>query len=298
MSAITHMPADIASAATAPKRRFPLTIVLLLVPMAVVNLAAFVLPVLRLGQISFLESRSGGVLTDVYTFKNYLDFFTDSFNFGLVINSLWISFAVTIATLVCAYPIALFLHRVSPVWRNVLFVITVSPLLVSSVVRTYGWMVLLGDQGLINGSLLSMGLIAEPIRLINNTLGVFIGLVEILIPYMALALIAGFGKLDQSLEEAAASLGANAFTRFRRIIFPLTLPGVALGCLLCFVLAISSFITPKLLGGGRVFLLATEIFDQAIIQLEWPRAAATSVIVLIIFGFALAVYSRVVRRFD
>ncbi|GAA4120334.1 ABC transporter permease [Aminobacter aganoensis] len=298
MSAITHMPTSIAPPATAPRRRFPLIIVLLLVPMAVVNLAAFVLPVLRLGQISFLESRSGGVLTDVYTFGNYLDFFTDSFNFGLVINSLWISFTVTVATLICAYPIALFLHRVSPVWRNTLFVITVSPLLVSSVVRTYGWMVLLGDQGLINGSLLSMGLISEPVRLINNTLGVFIGLVEILIPYMALALIAGFGKLDQSLEEAAASLGANAFTRFRRIVFPLTLPGVALGCLLCFVLAISSFITPKLLGGGRVFLLATEIFDQAIIQLEWPRAAATSVIVLIIFGFALAVYSRVVRRFD
>jgi putative spermidine/putrescine transport system permease protein len=298
MSAITHTSANIAIPAAAPKRRFPLVILLLLVPMAVINLAAFVLPVLYLGQISFLESRSGGVLTDIYTFGNYLDFFTDSFNFGLVFNSLWISFAVTVATLICAYPIALFLHRVSPVWRNVLFVITVSPLLVSSVVRTYGWMVLLGDQGLINGTLMSMGLISTPFRLINNTLGVFVGLVEILIPYMALALIAGFGKLDQSLEEAAASLGANAFTRFRRIVFPLTLPGVALGCLLCFVLAISSFITPKLLGGGRVFLLATEIYDQAIIQLEWPSAAATSVIVLIIFGIALAVYSRVVRRFD
>ncbi|WP_022709677.1 ABC transporter permease [Pseudochrobactrum sp. AO18b] len=277
---------------------FPLIAVGLLLPMALINLIAFIVPVANLAQISFLESRSGGVLTDNYTLENYLSFFTDSFNWELIFNSLWISTLITVMTLVCAYPIALFLHRVSPVWRNLLFVITVSPLLVSSVVRTYGRMVLLGDQGLINGMLMSTGLISEPFRLVNNTLGVFIGMVEILIPYMALSLIAGFGRLNVTLEEAAASLGANSFTRFRRVIFPLTLPGVALGCLLCFVLAISSFITPKLLGGGRVFMLATEIYDQAVIQLEWPRAAATSVIVLIIFGLALVVYSRIARRID
>lgn len=277
---------------------FPLIAVCLLLPMALINLVAFIIPVTNLATISFVESRSGGVLTDQYTLDNYLRFFTDSFNWALIFNSLWISTLITVMTLVCAYPIALFLHRVSPVWRNLLFVITVSPLLVSSVVRTYGWMVLLGDQGIINGAMMSSGLISEPFRLINNTLGVFIGMVEILIPYMALALIAGFGRLNITLEEAAASLGANSFTRFRRVIFPLTLPGVALGCLLCFVLAISSFITPKLLGGGRVFLLATEIYDQAVIQLEWPQAAATSVIVLIIFGLALVVYSRIARRID
>ena len=295
MTALT----SVSNSLTKPKRGwFPLIAVGLLLPMALINLIAFIVPVANLAQISFLESRSGGVLTDNYTLENYLSFFTDSFNWELIFNSLWISTLITLMTLICAYPIALFLHRVSPVWRNLLFVITVSPLLVSSVVRTYGWMVLLGDQGLINGMLMSTGLISEPFRLVNNTLGVFIGMVEILIPYMALSLIAGFGRLNVTLEEAAASLGANSFTRFRRVIFPLTLPGVALGCLLCFVLAISSFITPKLLGGGRVFMLATEIYDQAVIQLEWPRAAATSVIVLIIFGLALVVYSRIARRID
>ncbi len=296
MSAIT-----VGSASALERRRrfsFVMIAVLLLVPMAIINLVAFIIPVASLAQISFLKSRSGGVLTDEYTFSNYIGFFTDSFNWGLVFNSLWLSAVITLATLICAYPIALFLHRVSPTWRNFLFVITISPLLVSSVVRTYGWMVLLGDQGLINGILTGTGLISSPLRLINNTLGVFIGMVEILIPYMALALIAGFGRLNITLEEAAASLGANSFTRFRKVIVPLTLPGIALGCLLCFVLAISSFITPKLLGGGRVFLLATEIYDQAVIQLEWPRAAATSVIVLLIFGMALMVYSRIARRID
>lgn len=297
MTAIS-MPLAASRRADRPRRSLALLAVLLLAPMALINLVAFVGPVLRLTQISFLESRSGGVLTDVYTLANYLNFLTDTYYLSLILNSLWLGLTVTLVTLVCAYPVAMFLHRCSPRWRNLLFVVTVSPLLVSSVVRTYGWMVLLGDQGLVNSTLMSVGAIASPLRLVNNSLGVFIGLVEILMPYMALSLIAGFGRLDVSYEEAAASLGAGAFTRFRRVVFPLTLPGVALGCLLCFVLAISSFITPKLLGGGRVFLLATEIYDQAIIQLEWPMAATISVVVLIVFGLALAAYARVIRRFD
>jgi putative spermidine/putrescine transport system permease protein len=283
-------------------RRFPwlrslrLPIALLL-PMALINLIAFVLPVARLVQISFLEGH-GGVLTDTATVANYLDFLTDDYYLGLIGNSILLAAIVTAATLVCAYPIAMFLHTVSARWRNVLFVVTVSPLLVSAVVRTYGWMILLGDQGLVNDALIRLGLLAEPVRLINNTLGVVIGLVEVLMPYMALSLIAGFGRLDPAFEEAAASLGAGRIRRFFRVTLPLTAPGIALGSLLCFVLSISSFVTPKLLGGGRVFLLATEIYDQAVVQLEWPTAATISVIVLILFGCALVLYARLIRHFD
>lgn len=269
----------------------------LLLPMAAINLVAFVLPVARLVQISFLEGH-GGVLTDKATIANYFGFLTDSFYLGLIGNSILLAAMVTAATLVASYPIAMFLHTVSPRWRNVLFVVTISPLLVSAVVRTYGWMILLGDQGLINQALIAVGLIAEPVRLINNTLGVVVGLVEVLMPYMALSLIAGFGRLDPALEEAAASLGAGRIRRFFRVTLPLTAPGIALGSLLCFVLSISSFVTPKLLGGGRVFLLATEIYDQAVVQLEWPMAATISVVVLILFGCALGLYTRAIRRFD
>ena len=250
--------------------RFAVLALALLAPMAVVNLAVFLWPVFRLGQISFLESRAG-VLTGEYSLASYAGFLTDRFSLELLGNSLFLSLLVTFITLCCAYPIALFLHRLPPARRNLLFVITVSPLLVSAVVRTYGWMVILGDQGLVNSLLLSTGLISAPLRLVNGWIGVTVGLVEVLIPYMALSLISGFGRLDAHLEEAAASLGANAWRRFFRVVFPLTMPGVALGCLLCFVLSMSSFITPKLLGGGRVFLLATEIYDLAVIQLEWPR---------------------------
>jgi putative spermidine/putrescine transport system permease protein len=171
-----------------------------------------------------------------------------------------------------------------------------SPLLTSAVVRTYGWIALLSENGPVAQAIAAMGF--QPPRMMFNITGVIIGLTEILMPYMILALPAGFGRLDPRVEEAARTLGATPFKTFWRVILPLTLPGIARGCLLCFVLAISAFITPKLMGGGRVFLLATEIYDQAIVTLNWPLASTLSVLVLIIFGAALAAYSRVLRAID
>jgi putative spermidine/putrescine transport system permease protein len=270
----------------------------LLLPIAAINAIGFIAPVLNLFRMSFNEATGGGGLRTAVTLANYVAFITDPFYLGLVVRSIVFSIAVTMVTLVVSYPIALFIHRANAAWKSLLTIITISPLLVSAVVRTYGWMLILGDQGIINGLLIKLGLIEEPFRLINNTTGVFIGLVEILMPYMVLALMAGFGRLDRTFEEAALSLGASRWTTFRRVVVPLTAPGIALGCLLCFVLAVSSFITPKLLGGGRVFLLATEIYDQAIILLNWPLAATMSIVVLLIFGLALVVYTRIARALD
>lgn len=284
-------------AADRPRSTVPLAAVLLL-PIAIVNAIGFLSPVAYLFRMSFNESTGGGGLRIAFTFASYVAFIADPFYLGLVARSIGFSTVIVILTLIASYPIALFIHRADPRWKGLLTLLTISPLLVSAVVRTYGWMLILGDRGFINGLLISSGLIDQPFRLVFNSTGVLIGLVEILMPYMILALLAGFGRLDRSFEEAALSLGANPWTTFRRVVVPLTLPGIALGCLLCFVLAISSFITPKLLGGGRVFLLATEIYDQAIVLLNWPLAATMSIIVLAIFGLALVAYGRIVRALD
>jgi putative spermidine/putrescine transport system permease protein len=202
---------------------------------------------------------------------------------------------VTALTLLATYPIALFLARTQSRWRGLLVALAIAPLLTSTVVRTYGWLVILGNDGLVNGALLGIGLIEQPLRLINDEIGVVIGLVEILMPYMALGLLSGFGRINPDLEEAAMSLGAHPLRAFWRVTLPLSLPGIATGVLLVFVLTISSFVTPQLLGGGRVFLMATEIYDQATYTLDWPFAAAVSFLLLVLFGVVIALYSRVLR---
>lgn len=266
----------------------------LLLPALLVNLAVFLLPMGNLALLSFRQANEGGALLEGITLATWAKMFGDIFYAELVRDSVLIALAITGLTLLCSYPIALFIHRAPDRWKNMLVVMCISPLLVSAVVRTYGWMVILGDGGIIAAFLRWLGMVKAP-RMVFNTTGVVVGLTEILMPYMILALIAGFGRLNTSLEEAAASLGARPFTVFRRVVLPLTLPGIMLGCLLAFVLAVSSFITPKLLGGGRVFLLATEIYDQAIVTLNWPVAAALSIVVLVIFGIALTLYGRLAR---
>lgn len=268
----------------------------LLLPIAIINVIGFILPVLNLARMSFNEALAGGGVREAFTLVNWTGLFGDSFYVELIVNSIMVSLGITLATLVVSYPIALYLHRSSGRWRTFLTVLVISPLLTSAVVRTYGWIVLLADQGPIVSSIAALGI--TPPRLMFNTTGVIIGLTEILMPYMILSLLAGFGRLDPRVEEAAMTLGAPPAKIFWRVILPLTLPGIALGCLLCFVLAVSSFITPKLLGGGRVFLLATEIYDQAIVTLNWPLAATLSMLVLIIFGAALGAYARVLRAID
>jgi putative spermidine/putrescine transport system permease protein len=157
-------------------------------------------------------------------------------------------------------------------------------------------MVIMGDNGWVNAVLRTLGL--PTVRLFNTYNGVVIGMAEILMPYMALGLIAGFNRIDPTLEEAAASLGANSWRRFYRVTLPLSLPGVSLGCLLCFVLAMSAFVTPSLLGGGRVFVLATEIYDQAVTSLNWPLASAMSMLALALFLVVLIAYNRQSRRWE
>ncbi len=257
----------------------------------------FVLPLAWVIRLSLDRSTGGGVLITDVTLINYTNFFRDPFYLAILWRSLWMSVTVSMLALLCSYPIALFLFRTHSRWRGVLAIVTISPLLVSSVVRTFGWMVILGDSGLINGVLRRLGVIDAPLGLMNNMLGVLIGLTEIEMPVTTLALIAGFARLDPTLEDAARTLGASPWRTLVRVTLPLSAPGIVMGGLITFVQVMSSFITPTLLGGGRVQVMATTIYEEALETLNWPLAATVSIILIAVFGLSIIAYERLSRRF-
>lgn len=270
----------------------------LLLPGTLGLFVGFLLPLAVMIRMSLNTHGPGGQLIETLSFGSYVDALGDPYYWGVIRDTLLLGFSCGLAAVILSYPIALFLVRTTSKWKGVLIALAIAPLLTSAVARTYGWIAILGDQGIINDSLLKLGLLSAPLQLSNNLLGTTIALVEILMPYAVLAMISGFGRLNSSLEEAAGSLGASKFNVFRRVTLPLTLPGVFTGFLLVFVLAISSFVTPRLLGGGRVFILATEVYNEATQTLNWPLASALSVILLIVFGALVAVYQRVIKKFE
>jgi putative spermidine/putrescine transport system permease protein len=273
-------------------RRLPL----LVLPALLLLLAIYLWPTLGLLRTAFNEVEPTGAMVEAWSLQTARDVFADSFTLRLTLNSLWLSLMATAIALALSYPVALFLFRTQSRFRGLLAVIAIMPMLVSGVVRVFGWLAILGDRGLVNSIAQSLGLITTPLRLVFNWTGVTIGLAESIMPYMILALLAGFGRLDRTLEEAARSLGASPWRSFLRVTLPLSLPAVALAAGLGFVLSMSSYITPKLLGGGRVFVLATEIFEQATTNTNWPVSAVLALYTLVLLLGLFAVAHVAARR--
>lgn len=295
MTATPTLPADVGSS---PKRSRTPAILGLLLPGLIGLGIVFVLPLLWLVRMSLNQAGPAGAVIEVISLSTYASALTDSFVWQITFSTLKLAVLVTALTVVISYPVALFLAQTPSRFKGLLVALAIAPLLTSQVVRTFGWLVLLGDTGVINGVLQQMGAIEGSLRLANNYTGVVIALVEILMPYAILAMLSGFGRISSDLEQAAGSLGANRWRVFWRITLPLSMPGVLTAALLVFVLTISSFITPSLVGGGRVFVLATEIYTQATQTLNWPLAAALSMLLLVLFSVLIALYLRAVRRLE
>ncbi len=268
---------------------------LLVVPAALFVLAIYAWPTLLLFRNAFNEVGPTGAMIEAWSLKTAGAIFADSFTVELTLNSLWLSLSATLIALALSYPVALFLFRTESRFRGLLAVIAIMPMLISGVVRVFGWLAILGDRGLVNTVAQALGLISTPMRLVFNWTGVTIGLAESIMPYMILALLAGFGQLDRTLEEASRSLGASPARTFWRVTLPLSLPALALAAGLGFVLSMSAYITPKLLGGGRVFVLATEIFEQATTNTNWPTASVLAVYTLALL-LLLLVASNIAAR--
>ncbi len=194
----------------------------------------------------------------------------------------WIAGLVTLIDFIVGYPFAVALTRARGTWRLVLLAAVLMPFWTNLLVRTYGWIVVLHPSGLLNTLLLSLGLISEPVELVQNTTGVLIGMTQIMLPYMVLPIAAQIEKMDLRLLQAARSLGASAPRTFWHIYFPLTLPGVFAGALVTLVLSLGFFVIPALLGGRRDVLIAQLIDFNLTKVLNWEFAAALGTILLVV----------------
>ncbi|GBQ20711.1 ABC transporter permease [Gluconacetobacter sacchari] len=277
----------------------------LLAPGLAALLITFVLPVAWLARVSLLPQavsllpQAGpSVPATGLSAGAYARVLGDPFYWWIIGRTLGIGVVTACLAVPMAFPIALFLARSTSAWRGVLVVLAIAPLMTSTVIRTYGWMVILGRHGIINSLLLQTGLLAMPIRLDNGLFATVVALVEILMPYAVISILSTLGRVNVELEQAAALLGARLPQIVLRIILPLALPGLLTAALLVFVLAISSLVTPQLMGGGRVFVLATEIFNATTVTLDWPFAGALSVVLLILFGLVISLYQRVLARME
>lgn len=238
----------------------------------------FLLPVLSLVATSFTEAGPQGV--NVVTLAHYRSAFSDPFVQAMILRTLRVSFVTTLVTLAAAFPVALHLRRVSARARAILSFILISPLLTSVVVRTLGWVILLGPRGPVNLALASLGL--KSVQLIYNETGIVIGLVHVFFGYMVLCLMTSVLRIDESLVMAAANLGASRLSILVRILIPLSIPGAVAGSVLVFSMSASTYATPVLLGGNRVKVLAAQIYDVAVTFLDWPGAAALATILFVL----------------
>jgi len=216
---------------------------------------------------------------------------TDPFYRYILLNTLKIA---AITTLICAllgYPAAYFIAR-SRSNKLLLLLLLMLPFWISYIIRTMSWINILGSSGAVNTLLLSLGIISEPIRMLYNEATVILGLVHFLLPFMVLNVYVSLDGIDTSLEDAATSLGASRWEAFLRVTLPLSLPGLAAGGLLCFVLGAGTYITPLVLGGPRDAMFANLVFEAIITQLNWPMGSALSLLLLFVLGLLVAVYNR------
>ena len=241
--------------------------------------------------------RSFNVLDKTATspFFYYIKLFADSYYRGVFLETFKVSFLTTLICLFVSYPVSYFMVRHAGRWNGLIVFCLIAPLLTSIIMRTFGWNVLFARRGVFN-TLLVGTLIDKPIDILNDQVMVYIGLVHVLVPFMVLSITAVLQTVDVRLEESARILGATGWQAFRRITLPLSLDGVATGCILVFVLTNGSFLTMLLLGGGKVTTLSLLIYQQFNLTQDVGFAAAMGNVLLLSALICLALQARFVRR--
>ncbi|MCW1411288.1 ABC transporter permease [Rhizobium sp. 1AS11] len=282
-----------AASPTSPAKRLrrQMTIFLLLLPVLAITVIFFVVPMAAILVSNLQEDASGAIH---YTLGNYVSVVTDDFYWEIMLRTIRLSALATIVALLLAYPAALYVYFSRSIWRRLMLLIVVSPLFISVIVRTYGWMVVFSPNGLIDAMLPAK----YALRLLNTQTAIILGLVHIYLPFMVLSLNASLLKLDQKLLSAAASLGASSWRSFRDVILPLSLPGVQSGCVIVFASAMTAFATPMLLGGSANKTMAYMIYQQNILLANWNMGGAVAFVLLAMTLAFVFFMGRLLERRD
>lgn len=270
---------------------------LLSAPALLLYVGMFMIPLIMMLMLSFnsYDMNQGGIIPG-FSLANYAEVLSDPYFHKIFLRTFIISMLVTVFCVLLGTPEAYILHRMSSPWKSICMLAILGPLLVSVIVRTLGWAILIGNKGIINQSLMAAGLIDQPIKLMFTTTGVVIALVHVLIPFMVLSVWASLQKLDPQVESAGQSLGASPFTVLRRIVIPQIMPGILSGSLIVFALTASAFATPSILGGRRLKVVATTTYDEYLGTLNWPLGAAIAVLLLLANVIIITSYNKFIER--
>ena len=260
----------------------------LTVPYLLMVTALIVIPVGWLFYLSFI-GRDGSL-----SFENYERMMKSKAYIRIFLTTFKISILTTIICAAIGYPLAYFMSQLSRKWANICMIGVLIPFWTSLLVRTYAWLVLLQKKGLLNNMAIEMGLISEPIKIVHNTTGTLIGMVHIMLPFLILPLYANMRAIDKDALKAASSLGATPTRAFWTVFFPLSLPGLLAGLLIVFVLCLGFYVTPAILGGGRVIMAAMKISSNIELYFSWGAASALGVVLLVVTGIILFIASKLV----
>ncbi|MBQ3431119.1 ABC transporter permease [Candidatus Saccharibacteria bacterium] len=261
-------------------------------PVIIYSLLLIFLPLVYVFFLSFQTSDNYGGYDFKLTLKNYLEAFDPSF-LKIFFVSIVIGLLTTFICLLISYPFAIFLRDKPEKTRSLIIKLVMVPFLTNSLIRTYGWITLLRKNGVINSGLLSLGIINSPLNLMYNNLGVIIGMVYTLLPFMILPVVSAVSKVDENLLDAAEDLGASKLEKFFRIYLPLTLPGAFNGSLMVFIPAIGYFFIADILGGGKAMIIGNLVKNQFLIARNWPLGAALSILLLVMTFGLVKLYQKV-----
>lgn len=268
-----------------------------LIPIIIYSLLLILLPLVYVLYLSFLTSDSYGGIINTFTLQNYFDIFDITY-IKMFLKSSLIAIGTTFICALISYPFALILRGKKKQIQNLATKLIMIPFLTNSLIRTYGWIILLRKNGIINTGLLSTGIIGKPLALMYNNFGIIVGMVYTLLPFMLLPVCASVLAIDENIIEAARDLGAKPWQIFKKIILPQTLSGVFNGSLMVFIPAIGYFFIADILGGGKTMIIGNLIKNQFLQARNWPFGSAISIFLIILTFVLVKLYKSVGGKMD